>query len=269
MPAVRWVPLDLEDDRSVDGAVAPGTEAILHLAALASGREARQNVGRAWNVNAAGTARLCEAAARLGDRPAPLMLVVSTGEVYGMGGTAGRQETDPAAPVSPYASSKLGAEVAAFEVMRRTGLRCIVARPFAHTGPGQTDQYVVPALASRIRAAARSGDGSIPVGNLDPVRDFLDVRDVVEAYVRLLRQGVPGQVYNIASGVGISLRVVFDRLAALLGVSVRPVTDPALTRTADVPHLVGDSTKLRQATGWEPSLSFDQSLRDLVNAQAN
>lgn len=270
VPAARWTPLDLEDDRSVSAAVAPGTEAILHLAAVASGQEARENVGRAWNVNAAGTARLCEAASRLrregGD---PLVLVVSTGEVYGVGGPAGRREDDPTAPVSPYASSKLGAEVAALEVMRRTGLRSIVARPFAHTGPGQTERYVVPALASRLQAAAKSGAQSVPVGNLDPVRDFLDVRDVADAYVRLLRQGRPGEVYNIASGVGVSLRDLFDRLAALIGVDARPVRDSALTRAADLPHLVGDSTKLRQATGWKPALSFDQSLRDLVNAQAN
>lgn len=267
LAGVTWVPLDLEDDRSVRASIAPGTDAILHLAAVASGREARAEPGRAWNVNAGGTARLCEAAAQAGTDP--LVVVVSSGEVYGSGGPTPRQEGDAALPVSPYAASKLGAEVAAFETMRRTGLRVVVARPFAHTGPGQTERYVVPALAARLRVARQSGARSVAVGNLDPVRDFLDVRDVAEAYVRLLRVGVPGEIYNIASGAGIGLREVFRQLAQLIGADAAPVVDPTLTRTADLPHLVGDATKLRHATGWTPSVPFDQTLRDLVHAQAN
>ncbi len=267
---VHWLPLDLEDDRSVEASVAAGHEAILHLAALASGREAREAVGRAWNVNAAGTARLLEASVRhRGAGSDPLVLVISTGEVYGPGGPAPRREVDPVAPVSPYAASKVGAEVSAFETTRRTGLRTVIARPFAHTGPGQSTQYVVPAWAARLRAARQSGERTIPVGNLQPVRDFLDVRDVAAAYVRLLRAGVPGEIYNVASGSGVPLHDVFSRLAALVGADARPETDPTLTRSADLPHLVGDASKLRQATGWQPTLSFDETLRDLVNAQAH
>lgn len=270
LPGITWVPLDLEDDRSVRAAVAPETEVILHLAAVASGREARDDPGRAWNVNAGGTARLCEATATLrGAGTEPLILIVSSGEVYGPGGPEPRQEADSPSPVSPYAASKLGAEVAAFETMRRTGLRVVVARPFAHTGPGQTERYVVPALAARLREARQSGARTVAAGNLDPVRDFLDVRDVAEAYVRLLRFGVPGEVYNVASGAGIGLRDVFRQLAQLIGADAVPVLDSTLTRTADLPHLVGDATKLRQATGWTPSVPFDQTLRDLVHAQAN
>jgi GDP-4-dehydro-6-deoxy-D-mannose reductase len=109
----------------------------------------------------------------------------------------------------------------------------------------------------------------VPVGNLEPVRDILDVRDVVRAYVALLERGAAGEVYNVASGRGISMAELFARLAAIVGVAASPVADPALLRPVDMPYLVGDSTKLRAATGWTPELPLDTTLADLVHAQAN
>ena len=109
----------------------------------------------------------------------------------------------------------------------------------------------------------------MPSGNLDSIRDLLDVRDVVEAYVLLLRSGQPGEVYNIARGEGSSVRELFDRLAQLVGVRVEPELEPSLARASDIPHLVGDSTKLRRATGWAPSRSLEQTLRGLVDAEAD
>ncbi|MDH4130815.1 MAG: GDP-mannose 4,6-dehydratase [Gemmatimonadota bacterium] len=269
---VRWRSLDLADPGSVDEAVAERPEAVVHLAALASGAEARRDPGRAWEVNAAGTARLAHALGeqRSAGRSDPLLLLISTAEVYGVGATqTPRREEEPPAPVSPYASSKLGAEEAAREVARRTGLRVIIARSFPHTGPGQSEHYVVPAFARRLRAARRLGATTVRTGNLEPVRDFLDVRDVVAAYVALLRQGVPGTVYNVASGVGHSLHEVFHRLAHAAGVQVTPEVVPELTRTADLPYLVGDPSRLRAATGWSPRIPFDQTLQDVVDAQTD
>jgi GDP-4-dehydro-6-deoxy-D-mannose reductase len=116
----------------------------------------------------------------------------------------------------------------------------------------------------------KSGEDSrVPTGNLSPVRDFLDVRDVVEAYLALLVAGVPGEVYNIARGQGISLVELFQQLADLIGVPAVPVPDPGLRRRGDIPHLVGDSRKLRQVTGWSPTIPLEQTLRDMVNAQAH
>ncbi len=172
-------------------------------------------------------------------------------------------------PISPYASSKVGAEVAAMEVARRTGLRVVIARAFPHTGPGQTDRYVIPAFAHRLKAARRMGAPVVRTGNLEPVRDFLDVRDVVAAYVALLARGRAGEAYNVASGVGRSLQSIFLRLGELLHVAATPETDPQLTRTADLPHLVGDAGLLSRVTGWTPRISFDQTLEDVVHAQAD
>jgi GDP-4-dehydro-6-deoxy-D-mannose reductase len=267
--AARTVELELRDPASAAACAGTEPEVVVHLAAVASGLAARRDPGVAWEVNAAGTARLFEALAAPGAAQ-PICLLVSTAEVYGVGaGRVARRETDPAAPVSPYAASKLGAEIAGLEVGRRTGLRVVVARPFPHTGAGQNAELVVPAFASRLRQARALGRDTIAVGNLDVVRDFLHVDDVVDAYVALLRDGVPGEVYNIASGRPVRLADLLTQLAALVGVNVKPVTDPALLRAADIPCLVGDATKLRARTGWVPRRSLDQALAEVVGAQAD
>jgi GDP-4-dehydro-6-deoxy-D-mannose reductase len=267
-----WTELEIGDDASVRAALVRPVDAVIHLAAVASGREAREDPGRAWAVNAAGTARLAEELAHARDAHGgdPLLLAVSTGEVYGGADTPrAHAEGDPPDPRSPYAASKVGAEIAAREVARRLGLRLVIARPFAHTGPGQTALYVAPAFAHRLRAARRSGARTVRTGNLEPVRDILDVRDVVEAYVALLERGASGSVYNVARGEGVSLRELFGTLARLVGVEAEPVVDPALARTSDIPYLVGDAARLRAATGWSPAIPLERTLRDLIDAQAD
>ncbi|MBA3319137.1 MAG: GDP-mannose 4,6-dehydratase [Gemmatimonadales bacterium] len=270
-PDIVVLPLELTDDASVRAALTFGPEAVVHLAAVASNREAAADPGQAWTVNAAGTARLAEALARRreeGQGDARLLLI-SSGEVYGSGGTVPRRETDPIAPASPYAASKAGAELAVLEVWRRTGLPAVIARPFSHTGPGQKTRFVLPAFVERIREAKATGARTVPSGNLEPIRDLLDVRDVVEAYVLLLRDGKPGEIYNVARGEGSSVGELFDQLAKLIGVRVSAEADPSLARASDIPHLVGDPAKLRRATGWAPSRSLEQTLRGLVNAEAD
>lgn len=268
--AIEWVPLELLDADSVRAAVGGGLDAIVHLAAIASGAEAMRDPAAAWTVNAVGTARLAEAAgmARDGGAADPRLLVVSSGEVYGAADHP-LTESDPPRPQSPYAASKVGAEVAALEVGRRTGLCVMVARPFTHTGPGQLDVYLIPALIRRLAEARRDGLASVPVGNLSPVRDFTDVRDVVAAYLLLLERGSPGTTYNVSRGEGTALTELFARIARIVGTDAAARPDPALMRRADLPFLVGDSTRLRQATGWAPAVSLDQTLQDMLDAQAH
>jgi GDP-4-dehydro-6-deoxy-D-mannose reductase len=265
------VHLEITDDGSIKAALDHFPDGVVHLAAVASVREAQEDPGTAWMVNAAGTARLAAAVAALREsgRADPVLLLASTAEVYGTGGGVARLETDALLPQSPYAASKVGAEVAVLEAWRRAGVRSVIARAFPHTGPGQTTRYVVPAFVERLRAAKVSGDRMVPTGNLMPVRDLLDVRDVVAAYRMLLVQGTPGEAYNVARGEGVALSEIFQRLAAMLGVQADPEPDPALHRAADIPHLVGDSTKLRRATGWAPKISLEQTLRGLVDAQTH
>jgi len=269
---VNTVSFDLLDGTSVRGIVSIGFDAVVHLAAMASGEDARRDPADAWQINAVGTARLAEELGR--SRHAgganPVMVVASTGEVYGAGdGERLRTEADPTAPCSPYAASKLAAEHAALEVHRRTGLRVVVARAFPHTGKGQDTRFVVPAFARRLLEAKRAGRTAIPVGNLDPVREFLHVSDVVEAYMDLLRFGAAGGIYNVAGGEPVSLRGLFERVARIVGHEAEPVPDPELVRPADIPHLVGDGTKLRALSEWRPKMSLHDTLVEVVDAQAH
>jgi len=164
---------------------------------------------------------------------------------------------------------RLTGEIAALEVHRRTGLRVVVARAFAHTGRGQDERFVVPALARRLLIAKRVGAPAIKVGNLDPVREFMHVSDVVDAYCRLLTKGKSGEVYNVASGQGIALRDLLDRLMDLVGYRVVTEADPELVRPADIPYLVGDAAKIHAATDWTSRMALDDCLAEVVHAQTN
>lgn len=266
--AVEWLALELADAASVRDCLDRPLDAVVHLAGVASGMDALGDPGYAWMVNAAGTARVVDTLARRrrDHGSDPIVLVVSTAEVYGRGTAARRCESDPPAPCSPYGASKYGAEVAALEAWRRHGLRVVIARPFPHTGPGQDPRFVVPAFAQRLAFAKRIGAPVVKVGNLEPVREVLHVQDVVEAYARLLTKGHAGEVYNIAGGKGISLEQLLFRMAAMLEVRPIPEADPDLMRPADIPHLVGDAAKLHAATGWSARTPLDVTLRQVLDA---
>lgn len=269
--AVKWLPLELGDPASVRQIAQHSFDAVVHLAAVASGGDALRDPGVAWAVNAAGTARLLN---EFGVRRArgecdPVVLLVSSAEVYGGGDGRPLVETDPVRPRSPYAASKAGAELAAQETGLRTGLRVVTARSFPHTGPGQDERFVAPAFARRLRGARLAGARIVKTGNLDPVRDILDVRDVASAYIALLERGVAGEVYNVASGRGVSLRDLFDLLADIVGVSAIPECDPEFLRPSDITYLVGNPSRLMSATGWKPAFDLRRTLEDLVNAQAD
>ncbi|MCH8939256.1 MAG: NAD-dependent epimerase/dehydratase family protein, partial [Gemmatimonadetes bacterium] len=198
--AERLTSLELSSDESIAALMEEEFDAVVHLAAIASVSEAARDTVRAWEVNTLGTVRLAEHLSRRSRGGSkPILLFVSTAEVYGGGSRTPRRETDPVDPVSSYAASKLAAEIAVMEVRRRTGLPTIVARSFGHTGPGQTSSFVVPAFAKRLLLAKRIGAPVVKVGNLEPVREFLHVADVVEAYRLLLERGEPGETYNVAS----------------------------------------------------------------------
>jgi GDP-4-dehydro-6-deoxy-D-mannose reductase len=267
---VHWVDFDLLSAESVYGLAGVAADAVVHLAAVASGTDARHDPGHAWTVNAAGTARLLEAIGqRVGPGAGPLVLLISTGEVYGNGLDRPALETDPLRPRSPYAASKVGAEVAAREVADRRGLRLIIARAFPHTGPGQSEKYVVPALAKRIATAKRVGAPVIKTGNLTPVRDLTDVRDVVRAYRLLVESGRAGETYNVATGRGVALAEVVAELARLVDHRVIGEPDPNLLRANDLPYLVGDPGRIKKDTGWAATIPLERTFRDVLDAQTD
>jgi GDP-4-dehydro-6-deoxy-D-mannose reductase len=175
-------------------------------------------------------------------------------------------ETDPIAPSSPYAISKLAQEQLALRAIQEDGLDVVLTRSFNHTGPRQTPAFVAPSMARQIALIERGQlEPVIKVGNLDAQRDVTDVRDVVRAYEALMRSGRTGTIYNVASGVGRSVRSILDSLVSRSKVPVRVEVDQARMRPNDVPVVVGDFSRLNAATGWRPQVTFDQMLDDLLS----
>lgn len=263
------VPFDLTDAenvRSVVDGAAP--EAIVHLAAQAFVPAAIADPLHTYDVNGAGTARLLEAIRALRDRAraAPRCVVVGSAEVYGTHPTQEYplRETAGLHPANPYAASKIAAEAFAIAAARTYGLDVVVTRAFNHIGPGQDPRFAVPSFARQIATIAASGEPLLMVGNLEAQRDFLDVRDVVAAYCALLEhRGDAGETYNVCSGKAVSMREVLRQLVTIARVGVEIREDPARMRPSDVPLSVGDATKLRSATGWEPRISLAASLREI------
>ena len=167
-------------------------------------------------------------------------------------------------PGSPYAASKAAAEIVALQAAAGFGQRVVVARPFNHIGPGQSVSFFVPAIARRLVEARRTGTRDVMIGNLTARRDFTDVRDVVRAYRLLARCGTSGIVYNVCSGTDVSVAEVADALRELVYPEARFVEEPSLARPLDIPVLRGDSTRLREGTGWRPEIDLATTLRDVI-----
>ena len=260
--------LDVADPNAVAAAVRNGApELIVHLAAISSVPDALRDPGRAYTVNFLGTRSVLEAA-RSHAPPARVLLVCSA-DAYGSArtGAAPFDETAPLHPGSPYARTKAAAEALGRAYAQR-GLDVVCTRSFNHTGAGQTPAFVLPSFAKQaaeIRAGHR--EPVLLVGNLDSVRDFLDVRDVVDAYVRLSDRGVPPGVYNVASGRGVRIGDALDKILQAAGVTPEIAVDPDRFRATDV--AVGDASRLRAATGWEPETPLADTLWALVQDWQN
>jgi GDP-4-dehydro-6-deoxy-D-mannose reductase len=259
-----WESVNMLDPAAVRAAIARARpSAVVHCAGA-------PNVAHSWrdtltplSVNVLATHHLFDALRRAG---APSRVIVPGSATVYAASLAPLTEESPVAPSNPYAVSKLAQEELALRAAREDGVDVIVTRSFNHTGPRQSAAFAAPNMARQIALIeAGLAEPLIRVGNLEAQRDFTDVRDMARAYVGLIHQGTPSTVYNVSSGVPRVVRSVLDALVARARVSVRVEPDPALMRPSDTPVLVGDSTKLRQATGWHPRISFDQTLDDLLN----
>ena len=267
---VTTVPLDLSNDVSVRACFAEPVDAVIHLAAIALSRAADRDPATAWTVNAEGTAKLTAAlaAAAAPWKQQPLFLLASTADVYAWQKRPIKEE-DTVQPSTPYSSSKLAAELVTQQAARCSGLRAIIARAFPASGAGQDESFWIPARSRLLREVKRNGWAVVPVGDLTAVRDFVHVDDVADAYALMLKRGTPGEVYNIASGREVTLDQIHTRLEQLLDIAPKREVDGSQVRREARPYLVGDSTKLRAATGWNPRRSLDDILRDVLDAQTN
>ncbi|HKA23529.1 MAG TPA: GDP-mannose 4,6-dehydratase [Candidatus Eisenbacteria bacterium] len=244
-------------------------EAVVHLAAQSSGAVAFHDPPATFQVNAGGTLHVLEAARRK-EFQGPILAVTSS-EAYGripLGRPA--DESSPLRPVSPYGVSKAAADAAAQMYAIAYGLRAVRARSFAHTGPGQATEFVASAWAQQVaqaEAKAEAGERGpfvIKVGNLDPVRDLGDVRDVVGAYLDLLERGRSGEAYNVCTGQGLKLRDLLEALRNMSRVPLGIESDPARMRSVDIPYLVGDRKKIGVDVGWTPKRTLAETLESLL-----
>ncbi|MBN2184954.1 MAG: GDP-mannose 4,6-dehydratase [Candidatus Krumholzibacteriota bacterium] len=238
---------------------------IFHLAARSSAARSFHDPAGTFQANLIGTLNLLEAERRIG--LGAKMMLTGSSEEYGVRtpGEMPLSEESPIEPVSPYAASKAAQNLLAMQYFRTFGSNLTMTRSFGHTGPGQTDTFVLPSFARQCALiSAGEKDPVISAGNLDVERDFLDVRDVVRAYRLLMEKGRAGQVYNVCSGSGLVLKDALERIASAAGVEVEIRTDPDLLRPVDIPVMIGNNQKLREDTGWIPEISADRMLDDLV-----
>jgi GDP-4-dehydro-6-deoxy-D-mannose reductase len=240
-----------------------GPEGIVHLAGISSVAWSHQHPEETHRVNVRGTANLLDAVRKA--VPRARVLLVGSGEEYGRLERGARAvETMQLAPLSPYATSKAEAERLGREAARASGLAVVLLRPFNHLGRGQASQFVMPSFARQLVAIARGECAPlVQVGDLNPVRDFTHVADVVDAYLLLLERGMPEEVYNVCSGQGLSIREVLDALQELAGTRAEIRVDPGRLRPTEIPWLVGDPSKLERL-GWQRRRQVRDALRDVL-----
>ncbi len=255
------VQANLLDRASMQAAIrATAPDRVVHLAAIAFPGHAR--IDEIYRTNLEGSLTLLEALADAG-RGESGVLLVSTATVYGAVDSAAIDEAVPLNPGTHYAVSKQAMEQMAMLFAAR--LPITIARPFNYTGPRQREPYLVPKIVRHFA----EGASSIELGNVDVVRDFLDVRAVVELYVRLISMpAAAGQVVNICSGAGRSIRSIVTALEGITGRAMAIRVNPQFVRAGEPQQMVGSTARLHQLVGAPPSLPFESTLRDMLAAGA-
>jgi len=270
-PGVKLIPLDLRDAGAVEAAVAAARpDRIFHLAAISQVRASWDKRRETIETNLLGTFNVFEAA-RL-HAPSARILFISSSDVYG--NQAARRmplrESSGTGAASPYGFTKLSAEMLAAFYVRSEKMAITIARPFTHTGPGQSPDFVCSDWARQIavieaeEAGRRGARPTLKVGNLSIRRDYSDVRDIVRAYALLMEKGKPGEAYNICSGKSPSLRAILRMLLDRSRAEIAVEVDPERIRKIDIPVLAGSHAKITRQTGWQPRYKLETTLGDLL-----
>jgi GDP-4-dehydro-6-deoxy-D-mannose reductase len=264
---IRLVECDLRDFSSVLASLErTRPDYVFHLAAQSFVPASWTAPNETLTTNITGQVNLFEAIRAL--RLDPVVQIACSSEQYGMvlPDETPIKETNPLRPLSSYAVSKVAQDLLGYQYFQSYGLKVVRTRGFNHTGPRRGQVFVSSNFCSQV-AAIELGlqEPVIRVGNLEAIRDFTDVRDMVRAYWLAVTRARPGEVYNIATGHGIRIREMLDRLLALSTAKVAVEVDPDRLRPSDVEILIGDSSKFRADTGWEPSIPFERTLSDLLD----
>lgn len=241
-------------------------DVIFHLAAQSYVLTSFNSPIHTLWTNVIGTANLLEAV-RIVEID-PVIHICSSSEVYGQVSETDVpiRETCPFRPASPYAVSKVGEDMVAYQYFVSYGIKAIRTRMFTHTGPRRGDVFAMSAFAKQVAAAElKLKEPVIHVGNLQSVRTFCDVRDAVRAYWILVNRCKPGEVYNIGGNRTMTIGEALDILLSYAKVKCEVIVDPRLLRPSDVTLQVPCIDKFSNETGWTPEIPFEKTLRDILD----
>lgn len=266
--AMSFEQVNLLDKEAVEDMIATfRPDYILHLASFSSVAYSWQHPADCFMNNTSIFLNVTEAL-RKHDLCDCRLLSVGSSEEYGdvKKEELPLQEDMPLVPVNPYAVARVSQEMMAKVLADSFGMQIMLTRSFNHMGPFQDERFVIPSFVRRILDIAESGakSGEIETGDTSIVRDFVDVRDVVRAYYRLLLDGKAGEVYNICGEKGVSLAEVVDQIADIVGVSVTTRVNPDFVRPGDNQVVIGSAEKIRQDIGWTAEIPLRQTLIDMI-----
>jgi len=265
IPNIQYFQLDLTNKESVRQILAQEKpNYIVHLAAISSVAQSWQDPATCFLNNVSSFLNLVENIRDLGI--ACRMLVIGSSEEYGQHDSPLKEDL-PLNPQNPYAVTKVSQEYLSKLYADRFGMDIVMTRSFNHIGPGQSTRFVIPSFIEQLVAISEGKkENKMMVGNIDVIRDFLDVRDVVEAYYTIMTNGKKREVYNVCSGVGVKLRDIIKTAAAQLNITPCVDIDPERIRVNEVKSVVGDNAKLRQELGWYPLFTIEQTIKDIIEA---
>ena len=264
---VTWVECDIRDCASVERMIREvQPDLIFHLAAHSFVPSSWNAPEECFTTNVVGQLHLLQAVRHAGIDPR--ILLAGSSEEYGLvhPDEVPIRETNPLRPLSPYAVSKVSQELLGYQYFKSYGMQIIRSRAFNHTGPRRGEMFVTSNFAKQIAQIEKGVQPPVlRVGNLEAIRDFTDVRDMVRAYWVALEKGESGDVYNICSGNGYAITEVLEILRRQSTVEISVSPDPSRMRPSDVPTLIGDNSKFCQVTGWEPRIGFETTMADLLD----
>lgn len=238
-------------------------DAVIHLAAMAEVGTSMISPAKILRNNIFGELNLLEALRRKNSKAR--VVIICSADEYGGNQTGAIDESASIRPASPYAVSKVAQDFLGLQYFLSYGLDIVRLRPFNHIGEGQRTGFVVPDFVKQIIAIEKSGkSGEIVVGNLEAIRDFTDVLDMVSAYELALAKGVAGEVYNIGSGKGVKISFLLDRLVAMSKAKIKITVDKSRFRPGEPSQLVCNPDKFMKATGWKPEIPLEKTLRRVL-----
>jgi len=199
------------------------------------------------------------------DKYDPIIQIAGSSEEYGLvlPNEVPIKETNPLKPLSPYGVSKVTQDRLAYQYHKSYGLNVVITRAFNHTGPGRPECFVCSSFAKQFAEVKKMKRNTMSIGNLDAIRDFTDVRDMVRAYWLAIFKCEFGEVYNISSDKGVQIKDILKKLEMITGETPEYKTDVSKQRPSDVMILVGNSKKFRKVTGWKPEITFEQTIKDM------